>query len=59
MSDLYNAFMKRGGDLNGFNFWVTEIRSGSRTRENVRLQFVAAPEFQARVAAVIAQGCLP
>jgi hypothetical protein len=59
VSDLYNAFMKRGGDLPGFNYWVTEIRTGSRTRENVRLQFVAATEFQTRVAAVIAQGCLP
>jgi len=59
VADLYNAFMKRGGDLNGFLFWVNEITTGSRTRENVRLQFVAAPEFQGRVAAVIAQGCLP
>ncbi|MBZ0249528.1 MAG: DUF4214 domain-containing protein, partial [Burkholderiales bacterium] len=39
-------------------FWINELSSGARTRENVRQAFVASPEFQARVAAVIAQGCL-
>ena len=38
---------------------ANEIASGARTRESVRQAFVASPEFQARVAAVIAQGCLP
>jgi hypothetical protein len=40
-------------------FWISQITSGARTRENVRQAFVASPEFQARVAAIIAQGCLP
>ncbi len=58
VGDLYNAFLRRGGDLAGVLFWINELSSGARTRENVRQAFVASPEFQARVAAVIAQGCL-
>ena len=59
VGDLYNAFLRRGGDLPGVLFWINELSTGARTRENVRQAFVASPEFQARVAAVITQGCLP
>jgi hypothetical protein len=58
VGDLFNAFMRRGGDLGGVQFWISELSTGRRTRENVRQAFVASPEFQARVAAIIAQGCL-
>jgi hypothetical protein len=59
VGDLYNAFLRRGGDLAGVLFWINEISTGARTRESVRQAFVASPEFQARVAAIINQGCLP
>jgi hypothetical protein len=59
VGDLYNAFLRRGGDLGGVNFWVNDLNMGTRTRENVRQNFVASPEFQARVAAIVNQGCLP
>jgi hypothetical protein len=59
VGDLYNAFMRRGGDLNGVQYWISQINTGARTRENVRQQFLASPEFNARVSAIIAQGCLP
>jgi len=59
VGDLYNAFLRRGGDLAGVLFWINELSTGARTRENVRQAFVASPEFQARVAAIINQGCLP
>lgn len=55
--DLYNAFLKRGGDRAGLQFWVDQIDSGARTREEVRREFVGSGEFDARVRAVIAQGC--
>ncbi|MBK8323909.1 MAG: DUF4214 domain-containing protein [Betaproteobacteria bacterium] len=58
VGDLYNAFLRRGGDSAGVQFWINQITSGALTREQVRQQFVASPEFSARVAAVIAQGCL-
>jgi hypothetical protein len=59
VGDLYNAFLRRGGDLAGVQFWINQIATGARTRENVRQAFVGSAEFSARVAAVIAQGCLP
>lgn len=57
LSDLYNAFMRRGPDLSGFNYWVGQVNSGAMSRDAVRAQFVASPEFQARVSAVISAGC--
>jgi hypothetical protein len=58
VADLYYAFLRRGGDLTGFQYWVGEINAGRMTRDRVRAEFVKSPEFQARVAAIIAQGCL-
>jgi hypothetical protein len=59
VGDLYNAFLRRGGDLGGVQFWINDLNSGARTRENVRQNFVASAEFQARVGAIVNQGCLP
>jgi hypothetical protein len=58
VGDLYNAFLRRGGDLSGVQFWINELNSGARSREAVRQAFVASAEFQNRVAAVISQGCI-
>jgi hypothetical protein len=59
VGDLYNAFLRRGGDLAGVNFWIGQVNTGAQTREQLRIQFKNSPEFQARVQAIIAQGCLP
>ena len=59
VGDLYNAFLRRGGDLGGVLFWIGQISTSAQTREQVRQQFVASPEFQARVAAILSEGCLP
>ncbi len=60
VGDLYNAFLRRGGDLAGVQFWINQIATSAQTREQVRQQFVASPEeFQVRVQAIIAEGCLP
>jgi hypothetical protein len=59
VGDLYNAFLRRGGDLGGVLFWVDEIASGRRSRETVRVDFRNSPEFQARVSAVVGEGCIP
>jgi hypothetical protein len=58
VGDLYNAFLRRGGDLAGVQFWINQLNTGQQTREQVRKQFVASPEFSARVSAIISQGCL-
>jgi hypothetical protein len=59
VGDLYNAFLRRGGDLGGVNFWIAELASGRRSRDQVRQAFLASPEFNARATAVAAQGCQP
>ncbi len=59
VGDLYNAFLRRGGEPAGVQYWIDQIDTGARTREGVRQQFVASPEFGARVAAIVAEGCLP
>jgi hypothetical protein len=57
VGDLYNAFLRRGGDLAGVQFWISQLDAGAQSRDQVRQQFVASTEFQARVQAVIVQGC--
>ncbi|MBK7984891.1 MAG: DUF4214 domain-containing protein [Candidatus Competibacteraceae bacterium] len=41
VADLYYAFLRRGGDLSGFNHWVNQLNTGSQTREQVRWIFCA------------------
>ncbi len=59
VGDLYNSFLRRGGDLGGVQFWIAQLESGAYTRDDVRGWFIASPEFTNRVNAMIAQGCLP
>jgi hypothetical protein len=59
VGDLYNAILRRGGDLAGVQYWINQIATGARSRENVRQAFLASAEFSGRVSAIIAQGCLP
>ena len=60
VGDLYNAFLRRGpGGDSGYHFWVSQINTAALTRDQVRASFVPSAEFQARVSAVIAAGCLP
>ena len=59
VGDLYNSFLRRGGDLGGVQFWINEINTTARTREQVRQQFIASAEFQGRVANIVNQGCKP
>jgi hypothetical protein len=58
VGDLYNSFLRRGGDLDGVNYWVGQLAAGARTRGNERQAFITTPEFSARVQAIINQGCL-
>jgi len=57
VGDLYNAFLRRGGDLGGVQYWIGQLDSGARTREQVRQAFVSSPEFNSRVVAIVNQGC--
>jgi uncharacterized delta-60 repeat protein len=58
VSDLYDAFMRRGADKAGLDFWTGELQSGRQTRDQVRHGFEQSQEFQSRVQAVASQGCM-
>ncbi len=57
VSDLYNAFMRRSADLEGFNYWVHELDTAAQTHEQVRQAFIDSTEFAGRVAAIVEAGC--
>jgi hypothetical protein len=57
VSDLYNAFMRRSADGNGFFFWENRL-GGSFSRDDARRTFVDTPEFGARVQAIANAGCV-
>lgn len=58
VGDLYNAFLRRGGDLAGVSFWINKLQAGAMTRAEMRRAFIASPEFGARVAAIAARTCM-
>ncbi|HYC36452.1 MAG TPA: DUF4214 domain-containing protein [Usitatibacter sp.] len=57
VADLYNAFLRRSADPSGFQGWIAALDNGSLTRDDVRYQFLASPEFSARIEAIAAAGC--
>ena len=59
VADLYYVFLRRGGDVTGFNYWVDLLNNGVLTRDQLRQEFVKATEFQSRVTQIINQGCAP
>jgi hypothetical protein len=58
VGDLYNAYLRRGGDLGGVQFWIGQLNSGAQSRNQLRQAFQASPEFSARVNAVAGAGCV-
>jgi hypothetical protein len=58
VQDLYYTFLRRYASVSEVSYWVNELNSGARTREELRQYFIQSPEFQGRVAAMINQGCL-
>jgi len=57
VADLYNAFLRRGGDLGGAQYWIGQLDTGARSRDDLRRAFISSPEFSARVQQVVASGC--
>ncbi len=57
VGDMYNSFLRRGGDLAGVQYWIGQLTSGARTRDDVRRAFISSPEFEARVARIVAESC--
>jgi hypothetical protein len=59
VGDLYTAFLRRGGDIGGVQFWLNQLASLGKTRDRERQDFLASTEFAARVAAISAATCIP
>jgi len=57
VEDLYNAILRRGADCEGFLAWVKNLDAGMSREEMLKL-FAESVEFQTRVNAVIAAGCI-
>jgi hypothetical protein len=57
VGDLYNAFLRRGGDLGGVQFWIGQVDTAALTREAERSAFIGTAEFGTRVEDVIDAGC--
>ena len=57
VEDLYNAILRRGADPAGYLGWVNNLNTMSR--QQVLQAFTNSAEFQTRVDAVIAAGCIP
>jgi hypothetical protein len=58
VSDMYNAFLRRGGNVSEVAFWINQLDTNGKDRNTERADFIATPEFTNRVNAIIAQGCL-
>lgn len=60
VSDLYDAVLGRGSDLNGLQFWVNYLNAGY-TRQWVLGQFLWSGEFQQRITNTVNQTpqCVP
>jgi hypothetical protein len=56
VGDLYNAFLRRGGDTGGVQFWIGQLNGGA-SRDSVRQQFRISSEFNQRVVLIINGGC--
>jgi serralysin len=57
VEDLYDAVLRRGPELGGFNFWLGQLDSGL-SRPAALDAFVDSPEFQGRVQSIIDAGCM-
>jgi hypothetical protein len=57
VSDLINAFLRRGSDLTEVAYWTNRLDTGVENREALRRDFVGSQEFSAHINAVIAEGC--
>lgn len=48
----YRDFLRREGDRGGIDYWTGQVRTGAITRESTIASFLAAPEFEGRIAPV-------
>jgi hypothetical protein len=61
VGDLYNAFLRRGGDLGGVQFWISTLTRTTNplTREQLAWSSRTAPSFRHASTPSSRRGCLP
>ena len=58
IGNFYNAFMRRGADVDGYKYWVNQLQSaGGANFNTLRQTFIDSPEFANRIQQVVAAGC--
>lgn len=60
VTDLYRAFLQREPDTTGLNYWVATLdpsHPNHRTRDQLRAEFIASPEFQGVLSEMVSAGC--
>ena len=56
---LYRGLLRRDPDPSGSPYWVNELDSGARNREDVRTAFVFSAEFyNSTVAPITSESCI-
>jgi DNA-binding beta-propeller fold protein YncE len=58
IEDMYNAFLRRGGDAGGIKGYNDLLVQGKITRDQTRQSFRQSAEFSAHVQAIVNQGCM-
>jgi hypothetical protein len=58
VADLYYAFLRRGSELSGYEYWTTELNSLRLQREQMRQAFIGSDEFQGRVSEILSEACI-
>lgn len=58
VADMYNAFLRRGADPSGMQFWLGRLTTGADTRASMVVGFTSSAEFQQRINQVVAAGCI-
>lgn len=59
VADLYDVLLRRGADLQGFNFWVGQLDGNLMSRQVVMDYFFTSPEWGTRYNEIANAGCVP
>jgi len=57
VTDMYYSFLRRGGDIEGVQYWIDQLVGGAHRNDIRYYGFLNSPEFGTRVQTVIAAGC--
>jgi hypothetical protein len=59
VADLYDVLLRRGAEVEGFNFWVGQLEGFYMDRPTVRNYCFASGEWGQRYNEIANAGCVP